>query len=84
MQPAADSRTRHHRSRLADEDEKSRLECILRVLDVAQEPAADAPDHWGVSVHQRREGGVIAVVDETLQHLPVRCAALLGRPYGPA
>jgi len=42
-------------SRPADEDEKGRLKSVLGVVMVAEDPAADAPDHRAVPPHQRGE-----------------------------
>ena len=59
--------------------QERRLERILRVLRIAEHPAADAQDHRPVPVHQLFEGGLGTVAttprDECVEELTVRPSA---------
>ena len=64
MQPAGNHRPGSYRSGLASQDEKRGLEGIFRILMVGEDAAADSPDQRPVPVHERREGRVVALLDE--------------------
>ena len=59
------------RRRLADEDEEGGLEGVLGVVVVAEDAAADAPDHRAVPPHQGFQGRWLSAADEALQQLPI-------------
>src|SRR5262249_35735207 len=71
VEPVADLLPRHDRGRAAGEDEEGGLEGVLGVVVVAEDPAADAPDHRPVALHQGLEGGLLATRDEAFQELAV-------------
>ncbi len=72
VQPVADHRSWPDGRRFANENEKGRLEGVLRVGFAAQHTPADAQDHRAMSPHQRLKSGLIPPSDETLQQLRSR------------
>src|SRR5262249_3204048 len=65
----------------AHQDQERRLERILRVVRIAEDPAADVQHDWPVAFHQRGEGGLgpLAPLQEPIQKLAVR--PVPDRPY---
>jgi hypothetical protein len=55
------------RSRVAGQDEESRLECVLGVVLAMQLAAADAPHQRSVPPHQHGKSVHVASSDEALQ-----------------
>ncbi len=72
VEPVADHFPRRHRSRPANQHEKSRLKGILGIVVIAQDATADAPDHLRVAMHDRFERCLFMTAGERLQELPVR------------
>ena len=72
VEPVAEHLPWHDRSRLAGEDEEGRLEGVLGVVVVPEDPAADAPDHRAVAMDDRLEDGLLPPCHEAIQELPVR------------
>ena len=71
VQPVADLCSGPDGRRLADEDEESGLERILGVVVIAQNTAADAPDHSGMPAHEHFESRCVLPAEEALQQLPI-------------
>ena len=71
VQPAAYRLSLANRCRLAGQDEKRRLEGILRVLFVLQDAPAHAPHGPPEAFHQAIKGRFTSVRDEAFQQLPV-------------
>ena len=74
VEPVAELLPWHDRSRLAGEDEERRLEGVLGVVVVPEDPAADAPDHRAVAMDDRLEDGPLPPVHEAIQELRVRAS----------
>ena len=72
VEPVAELLPWHDRSRLAGEDEERRLEGVLGVVVIPEDPAADAPDHRAVAPDDRLEDRLLSPGDEAIQELPVR------------
>jgi hypothetical protein len=53
------------------QDEKSSLKCILGVVPIAQDPAADAQDHRPVAAHQLSKRGFILPSRKEIQQFAV-------------
>ncbi len=58
-------------TRFIDQDEKSRLECVLGVVRVLQNAPANAQHHWTVSCHQGLERNDVMPGDKTLEQLRI-------------
>ena len=58
-QPSGDRFLLPHGIGLLQQDQERRLEGILRILLVAQDPATDAPNHRSMAVHQGSKGGLV-------------------------
>ena len=71
VEPVGDHLPRHDGSRLADEDEEGGLEGVLGVVVAVEDPAADAPDHRAVPLHQGGERRFLAAAEVALQQLPI-------------
>ena len=71
MKPRADLLAGDDRSRSSGEDEERRLERILGVVVIAEDPVANAPDHRGVTVDEGLENRLFAVHKETFQKLAI-------------
>ena len=74
MEPGTQRVSHPERSSLAEEDEKRGLEGIFRVVLVADDGQADAPDHRFVPLDERREsqlGQLVSVRCEPFQELAV-------------
>ncbi len=74
MEPGAQRVPHPERSGLAEKDEKRGLEGIFRLVLVADDGQADAPDHRLVPFDQRREGQLgqlVSVARESFQELAV-------------
>src|SRR5262249_52953954 len=69
------------RASLGSEDQKRRLESVLRVRTVAQNAAADAQDHRAVPVQQGCKRRFVAVREESSQESAI---AVLRERCGPA
>ena len=52
VEPVADLLPWHDRRRPPGEDEEGRLKGVLGIVVVSEDPAADAPDHRAVALHQ--------------------------------
>jgi hypothetical protein len=50
-----------HRSRFAGEDQKDRLEGILRIVDISQNSPANLEHERAVPVYQRGEGLLVSM-----------------------
>src|SRR5262249_50889814 len=57
---------------LAHEDEEGRLECVFRVLGVAEDAPAQGQDHRTVPPHQGLKRVLVPVGQESLQQLVIR------------
>ena len=71
VQPARQGVSSPDCAPLLDQDQEGRLEGILSIVGVAQDPPADAQDHRSVPPHQRFEGPGIPLGEETLEELRV-------------
>ena len=74
MEPGPQRVPHPERSRLADQDEEGGLEGIFRLMLVAYDGQADAPDHRLVPLDQRREGQLghlVRIGRESFQELAV-------------
>ena len=71
VQPAPQGVSSPDRAALLDQDQEGRLEGVLGIVRVAQDPPADAQDHRPVPPHQRLEGPGVALGEETLEELRV-------------
>ena len=71
VEPVTDLRSGVDRRRLADEDEKRRLERILSVVVVAQDTTADTPNHRAMAAHERFQGRRLSAAHEALQQLGI-------------
>jgi hypothetical protein len=74
---------RPYRGGLAGQDEEGGLEGVLGVV-VAEQAAADAPDHRPVPFDKCGEGGRVPLLQETPQELPVGQAGAVLEERGPA
>jgi hypothetical protein len=68
----------------ADQDEERGLKGVLGVVVVAQDAAADAPDHRTVAAHQGSDRGLVALFEEACQELGVAERGLLLAQHDPA
>jgi hypothetical protein len=59
-------------SRLADQDQKGRLESILGLGTLGQQPLAHCQDHGSMPLHQDGKSLRIAAVGKALQQLGIR------------
>ena len=71
VQPARQGVSSPDRAALLDQDQEGRLEGVLGIVRVAQDPPADAQDHRSVPPHQRLEGPGVPLGEETLEELRV-------------
>ncbi len=55
IKPAAEGPIHPHRSGFSHENEKRRLEGILRLVGIAEYAVADPPDHCAMAIHQGRK-----------------------------
>ena len=72
MEPDSHLVTRHDRGRPPHEHEEGRLEGVLGIVVIAEDAAADAPDHRAVAMNEGPERLGLSVVHEPIQQLPVR------------
>jgi hypothetical protein len=84
VQPVADLFARYDGRRLADENQEGRLERILGVVVVAEDPTAHAQDHRAQPSHQSLKGRFLASGDEAFQELSVRQTAIFPRKQSAA
>jgi hypothetical protein len=67
VQPVSDEFAGANGRCLADQDEESGLEGVFGILPVAQNPFADAQNHWSVPAKQGLEGRPVPAGEERLQ-----------------
>src|SRR5260370_10993485 len=84
VQPVADDLPLPDRSGLADQDEESRLKCVLGIVVGAENTPTDAPDHRAVSAHKDCDSGFVPLLDEAPQQLPIRQPGLIVPEGSPA
>jgi hypothetical protein len=56
---------------IAGQNEKRRLKGIFGIVMVGQDPPADAPNHWPMTLHQRPHGRLFASAYVTFEKLSV-------------
>jgi hypothetical protein len=71
MEPAAQRILDPERCRLTRQQAKGRLERVIGVVGIAEDPPADPKDHRAMAVHQRLERQHLAPGHVTLQDLGV-------------
>src|SRR5262249_45390720 len=71
IQPSANHVPCQNGCGLAHQHQESSLEGILSVLVMAEQAAADAPDHRSVACNQSLQRGLIAIVNEVVQQLTI-------------
>ncbi len=71
VQPRRDAVAPADGAGFAGQDEKGRLEDVLRVLFLAQQPPADVEDERTVALDQRGKGGLFAPAGEAHQQVAV-------------
>lgn len=71
VQPAGQRRGPADRGGAAGQGEEGGLKSVLRVVFVAQHTAADTQHQRAMTLHQRRKGGLVALLDELPQKLLV-------------
>src|SRR5205823_4556023 len=71
VQPAPEGVALLDRAGPTRQDQERGLECVLSVLFVTQDAAADAQDEWSMPPNQRGESSFFALRGEALQELAV-------------
>jgi hypothetical protein len=72
VQPVRQQLAVAQRARPADQDQERRLERILHVVRIVEQPPADAQDHRAVPRHDRLKRDLVALAREPRQELPLR------------
>jgi hypothetical protein len=71
IQPIADHVAWQYGRGFASEYQERGLECVLAILVMSKDSAANSQDHLAVSPHQSFEGGFIAPAEVALQQFPI-------------
>jgi hypothetical protein len=84
VQPVGDPLPRPDGRCLLGKNQKGRLKGVLGVMMVADDPVADAPDHWPVAMDKCLKSYIIFLLDKGRQQLSVRPARRTFPQNGPA
>jgi hypothetical protein len=64
----------------ADEDKKGSLKGVFRIVVTAQEPAADAQNHWAMAPQERLKSCFVTARNERFQQLSIGHPGIHLRP----
>jgi hypothetical protein len=71
-------------SRLSCQDEERRLESVLGIVVIAENPATNAEDHWSMPSHESFKGRFVLSADKGVQQLSIRQARPIRQKHDPA